>query len=682
MLQQTDSRIKSDKKQSEKILNINNESVSNGISPDELLAPYPYSAADNIEGYNTYLPWKSRIVGGLIRNTLQWKNILRSVADSPHIFGPFSGAAYFHKWLIEHNITNPIHLHAKVATRAGLTPDTYAEKDENVENAYGNMLYELCTLCMKQANSDSGNPEPLNSIDFGNLQSNVSFKPVGKFDREKCRMLSSTREGVQILKSYMKDIAQLELQYNSLGLTRLKAMRELLLSLLIVITEKPFGEQSEKSDQPLELEKIFQFQKRARTREIPFELKIKPGKPVQPFSEYLESSRTRLENLYNHRAFNIKLFAQSVTGGKIGYSAYEVVEGSRIHTVTLRHYLLPEGIQPNGKILYMVSPLINKAEIFDLAKGKSVVEGMLQAGYNIYLQDPGDPGVEDTDLGLDFYGKVVHDRYIDIIKQRHPDQEIYAMGYCMGGTLFMPYLARRAEERFSRGESMDIRKVALMATPVKFDDESSGHSPMRKVIRDDYDEVLMGEMYGDVNVPPQIISVGMNEIQHGVQYNVASGFYTRASFPGAIEDAAPFLYWLTHGTKFGSKAHREWIKHIFMENRIYNQTYSLPSNEPHLDGKPVNMGILKEAGVQIFDYRGERDPISPIGSCVSSELWGMVENEIMQDEHCTVNECNLKETRGGLNRTIEKNIGHIFVVSKVLLSEYLDIVNKFYDGKF
>ncbi|MBF0572713.1 MAG: hypothetical protein HQK69_02995, partial [Desulfamplus sp.] len=544
------------------------------ISPDELLAPYLYSPADNIEGYTTHLPWKSRIVGGWIRNTLQWKNILKTVAKSPHIFGPLSGVAHFHKWLIEHNITNPINLHAKIATRAGFTPDTYAEHDENVENAYGNMLYELCTLCMTQK-----------SFDTNSTSTSKSLNLISTFDTNKCKELSSTHDGIATLKKYMKDFAQLECQYNSLGLTRLKAMKELLISLLIVITEKPLNGEDDSITQgslstktePNTPEII-----KSKKREIPFALKQKPGKPAQPFSEYLDTARIRLENLYNHNAFNIKLFAESYTKGKIGFSEYEVVEGSNIHTVTLRHYLLPKGIEPNGKILYMVSPLINKAEIFDLAEGKSVVQGMLEAGYTIYLQAPGDPGVEDTKLGLDFYGKVVHDKYIDIIKKLHPNQDIYVMGYCMGGTIFMPYLARRAEERLSRGEEMDIKKVALMATPVKFDDDSSGHAPMRRVIKDDYDEILMEEMYGDVNVPPQIISVGMNEIQHGVQYNVASGFYTRASFPGAIEDAAPFLYWLTHGTKFGSHAHREWIRLIFVENQIYNQTYCLPSNEPHL----------------------------------------------------------------------------------------------------
>ncbi|MBF0235052.1 MAG: alpha/beta hydrolase [Desulfamplus sp.] len=661
-------------KKTDEISSTKNNSVQVAISPDELLSPYPYSPADNLEGYTSHLPWKSRIVGGWIRNALQWKNILKTVAESPQLFGPFSCAAQFQQWLVEQRLTNQIHLHAKRATRAGSTPDTYAEHDENIENAYGDMLYDLCTLCMTQSElktDTSGSKTDISGTDSvsgagavisktdtatgtvlktdNNLKesgSSGSFKPVSTFDRKKTQKLSSSPEGIAVLKKYMHDFLQLEWQYNSLGLTRLKAMKELLLSLLVVITEKP-------------IEK----------RDMPFPLKQKRDKPAPLFSDYLKTSRTRLENLYNHRAFNIKFFSEIATGCKIGYSKYEVVEGSRIHTVTLRHYFLPEGVVSNGKILYMVSPLINKAEIFDLAKGKSVVQGMLEAGYTIYLEAPGDPGVEDTDLGLDFYGKVVHDKYIEIIKKLHPDQEIYVMGYCMGGTIFMPYIARRAQERLSRGETMDIKKVALMATPVKFDDDTSGHGPMRKVITDDYDERLMHEMYGEVNVPPQIISVGMNEIQRGVQYNVAAGFYNRASFPGAIEDAAPFLYWLTHGTRFGSLAHRQWIRNIFMENQIYNQQYCLPSSEPHLDGKPVNMDILKEAGVQIFDYRGERDPISPTGSCVSSEIWGMVQDE------------NLSHTRGGLNRTIEKNIGHIFVVSTVLLSEYLYIVKKFYDGK-
>jgi poly(3-hydroxyalkanoate) synthetase len=148
------------------------------------------------------------------------------------------------------------------------------------------------------------------------------------------------------------------------------------------------------------------------------------------------------------------------------------------------------------------------------------------------------------------------------------------------------------------------------------------------------------------------------------------GFYGRATQPHAIEESAPFLYWLTHGTKFPARAHQEWIEKFFLGNQLVEGTYCLPSKIPDLDGKPVNMDTLRQAGVRIFDYRGSRDPIAPPGSCVASEIWEQHDNG-----------GNISLTSGGLNRTIEKNIGHIFVVSKQLLSEYLRLVSDFLNGE-
>jgi poly(3-hydroxyalkanoate) synthetase len=142
----------------------------------------------------------------------------------------------------------------------------------------------------------------------------------------------------------------------------------------------------------------------------------------------------------------------------------------------------------------------------------------------------------------------------------------------------------------------------------------------------------------------------------------------RAIYLHAIEDSAPFLYWLTHGTKFPARAHREWISHLFLGNELVKGSYRLPSTVPELDGQPVDMEAPTRGGVVIFDYRGSRDPIAPPGSCVASQLWG------------TRADGNIQMTRGGLNRTFEKNIGHIFVVSKTLLAEYLKTVSDFLGG--
>jgi poly(3-hydroxyalkanoate) synthetase len=591
-----------------------NNDAQQKITPDELLNIIGLSPADNLESINTALAWKSKMIGSQVRGLFGYQRILDSISKDITVFGPWAIAAAWQSAFLDVFI-RPIKASARIAVGASRNPDVIADVNGWIYKNYSRLLYTLTGF----------------------------FIIDGKFNREKAHMICTTTKGKDYLKNYMDEFSQLEHQYNNIGLTRLKAMKELLKCLLVLITEKPFA-----------------------NGYLPF-AKTKPdGTLMTSFEEYLVENHVRLENLYAENAFDIKEYSERATGGHIGCSAYEYVKGSMIHRVSLRYYPVPKGIKSNGKIIYMVTPLINRPELFDLASGKSVVEGLHRKGYTIYLVDHGDPGWEETELGLDFYGKTIPDLYIDMIKKRHPRKEIYMMAYCMGGTLMMPYLARRAEERLASGQQMDIRKIALMASPTKFDDEESGHAPIRSLIRRDYDPYLMKELFGAVNIPPQVIEAGMNEIQPGVQYTVVLGFYGRAEIKEAITDSAPFLYWLTHGTKFPVTAHIEWIQKVFLGNQIFEGTYCLPSTNPSFDGKPVNMKILKKAGVRIFEYKGSRDPIAPAGSCVAGQTWGQVEKG------------NVHYTSPHLNRIIEKNIGHIFVVSRKLLAEYLDLVEQFY----
>ena len=585
------------------------------MTPDELLSVIDFSPADNMENLDTTIAWKSKLVGQQIRGLFNYQHMLDLLKKDVWLFGPMAIAASWQSAMLD-SMLRHVKAGARLAVGASRNPDAIADANGGIYKSYSRLIYTLTGFFIKD----------------------------GKFNREKAQMICTTPKGKEYLKNYMDEFAQLEQQYNNLGLSRLKAMKELLKCLLVLITEQPF----------------------TRTP-LPFAKTNPDGTLKTSFEEYLAENRIRLENLYEANAFDIKEYSERATQGKIGCSHYEYVEGSLNHRVRLRYYPASESVKPNGKIIYMATPLINKPELFDLASGKSVIEAMIKQGYNIYMVDHGDPGWEETELGLDFYGKTIPDFYMDIIKKRHPQDEIYVMAYCMGGTLILPYLARRAEELMAEGKPMDIKKIALMASPMKFDDEDSGHNPIRSLIRRDYDPYLMKELFGSVNIPPQVIEAGMNEIQPGVQHTVVLGFYGRAEMKESIADSAPFLYWLTHGTKFPVNAHVQWIQNIFIGNQVYEGKYCLPSLNPKFDGKPVNMSILKKAGVRIFDYKGSRDPIAPAGSCVAGETWGCVDSG------------NIRITCGGLNRVIEKNIGHIFVVSRKLLAEYLALVEDFYN---
>ena len=299
------------------------------VTPDELLALIGTSPADNLQGFSTAVPWKSKWAGELVRQAFDYQNFLNTVGKRIEVFGPWAIACAWQSSLMDTYVTGPIRAQARMAAGSGRNPDLISDMNGWIYKGYSRLLYTMTGF----------------------------FIEDGKFSRDKAEKISKTLKGYTFLKNYMEEFAQLEHSYNNIGLTRLKAMKELLKCLLVVITETPPAD-----------------------GKLPFAQKDTDGKAVS-FDEYLAVNRIRLENLYRENVFDIKDYSERVTGGKIGFSRYEYVEGSTLHRVRLRHYPPPKGVKPNGKILYMVTPLINKPELFDLAAGKSVIEGMHKEGY-------------------------------------------------------------------------------------------------------------------------------------------------------------------------------------------------------------------------------------------------------------------------------------------------------------
>ncbi len=592
---------------------------SDRIRTDSLLALMGSTPADNHEGLEIDAGFKGSFMGQQVKSLIGLQRHLEMAALSPNLLGPLAVVAGWQGAFLRLWLTDPIRHYAEICAQTGENPNFFGAQNERVELLYARLLHEFC---------------------------GVFLDHNGRFDTRKARDYSTAREGKVFLADVIRQFAWLERQYNSLGRTRLMAYKDMLKCLLMAVTE------SLHTDGPL-----------------PFA--GKPAEQMEPgeFDDYMAGVRTRLENLHAARAFDIKTFSEVATQSRIGFSPYEIVEYSERYSVRLRHYLLPPGVQPNNRVLYINTPLINKPEILDLAEGKSIVAGLLQAGYAVYMVDYGNPGIEESRLDLEFYAKTIHDDYLSLIKRKHPGQDIYILGYCMGGTLMLPYVARRAEERLARGRDMDIKKVAYLVSPFKFDDRENGMGPMRQLLRDTYDPQFMEVLFGNVNIPPQLIEEGMQVTQPGVRYSVPMGFFARAIKKESIDDAAPFLYWLLHGSRFPARAHREWIKRFYVEDQIARGTYCLPSIVPELNGKPVRLDILEKANVQFLDYRGLRDPITPIQSSLNNVL------DIHVGGGCLEFSCP------HLNRSIEQNVGHIFVVSKRLLSEFIMLLQSFFDEK-
>ena len=77
------------------------------ISPDDLLAMIGTSPADNIEGYNEAVLWKSENVGRTVKEIFKFKELLGDVEKQGLLFGPISLAAGLGKSLLESWVTAP-----------------------------------------------------------------------------------------------------------------------------------------------------------------------------------------------------------------------------------------------------------------------------------------------------------------------------------------------------------------------------------------------------------------------------------------------------------------------------------------------------------------------------------------------------------------------------------------------
>lgn len=109
-------------------------------------------------------------------------------------------------------------------------------------------------------------------------------------------------------------------------------------------------------------------------------------------------------------------------------------------TVSLYHYHATSDEIYRVPLLFVMATT-NKAAIFDLAKGQSLIEFLLARGYDVYVIDWNAPTREESHLKFEHY---VLDFIPDCIRRVQQDSgvdDVTLVGYCMGGVLATLYAA-------------------------------------------------------------------------------------------------------------------------------------------------------------------------------------------------------------------------------------------------
>ena len=129
-------------------------------------------------------------------------------------------------------------------------------------------------------------------------------------------------------------------------------------------------------------------------------------------------------------------------------------------TLSLYHYKAQVDEVYRIPLLLVMAPT-NKAYIFDLAPGQSLVEFLLKQGYDVYVIDWNAPTQDERHLKLEDYVLDFIPECVRRVQEDSGEQDINLIGYCMGGLLTSMYLALHPDS--------PVRNVVFFTTPIDFE---------------------------------------------------------------------------------------------------------------------------------------------------------------------------------------------------------------------
>lgn len=232
---------------------------------------------------------------------------------------------------------------------------------------------------------------------------------------------------------------------------------------------------------------------------------------------------------------------------------YEVIyKGGK---VSLRHY---RPVERRHKMpLLIVYALIKRPFVLDLQPGKSVVESLLNQGFELYLIDWIPPTAADTWRGFDAYVNDDLANAVRAVQVSEGVEEVNLLGYCFGALLSLLYTALHPE---------NVKNLLTLTAPF---DLGNRELPVYRLIdgMSDASVDLITKIYG--NCPAWMVNSGftaMAPVHHAIDKYV--GRYRNAERDGYAEMFELFERWMQSDVPLAGQIFRELVKEMFKRNAL------------------------------------------------------------------------------------------------------------------
>ena len=257
--------------------------------------------------------------------------------------------------------------------------------------------------------------------------------------------------------------------------------------------------------------------------------------------------------------------------------------------------------------LLIVYALVNRPYMADLQEGRSMIQGLLDAGVDVYLVDWGYPDEGDRYLSLEDYINGYLNNCVDKIRETHGINKINILGICQGGTFSLCYAALHQEK---------VKNIITTVTPVDFHTKDDLLSKLVKHVDIDLLIDAEGNLTGET----------MNSIYLSLKPFQLMGqkYVDLVNILDDTKKMRNFMRmekWIFDSPDQVGEAFREFAKQFYQENGLVKGTVKI--GDDTVDLQNITIPVMNIYARD--DHLVPPDSSKALGGCVSSKDYSELE---------------------------------------------------------
>ena len=206
--------------------------------------------------------------------------------------------------------------------------------------------------------------------------------------------------------------------------------------------------------------------------------------------------------------------------------------------------------------LLIVPPWINKYYILDLNAEKSFVRWAVGQGVSVFMISWVNPDARHKDQSFESYIREGLFEALDAVLAATGEEDVNALGYCVGGTLLATALAVMADTNDRR-----IRSATFFTAQTDFSDAGD----IQVFIDEDQLKVLEAKMEDTGYLEGSTMAMAFNMLRPtDLVWSYVVNNYIKGTPPAAFD----LLYWNSDSTRLSACNHSFYLRNFYIDNKL------------------------------------------------------------------------------------------------------------------